>query len=294
MKVVVGNSISNLYRKIVDYHEDFEVRDYTALTVDKKEEVLAETFERRFKAFWNSFQRSTCFKKEVQEEEKAKIEKRSFLVTTKAKSSFTALFCFYFDIYNDVFEIEISNVAAETPEIEQEYMKFLNKELAEIKTCLEEEYTERRFVKDFFNTLHVHRLSLVTGNEAVLMFDIYRRAKRYYPDFRDMPYWQQMRVMHEGYLRGRVRAYSAHDIYGMAKATFEQLDKEGLIGKLDNGVLKELVYERRITRRAPEFPFEIWQRDYLVYATYEYKASTGEKIRISYHPSELWLYLTQL
>ena len=297
MRVRIGDSISNLYRKIVDNHESFEVRDYVALDMKEREEILSETFGRRFKAFWNSCNRSTIFKKEAQEEEKEKIENNnSFLVTTKVKSGFTAMLCFYFDIYKDVFEIEISSVTADNSAQEQEYIQVLNKDLEEIKACMEDKYIEKMFVKDFFATIHAHRLSVVTGTEASLMFEIYQKAKQYYPDLRDISYLQQMMVMHKGYLRGRVKGHFAHDIYGFAKSTFEQLDEEGLISKLNNdGKIKNLVYERRIDRRDPGNPSVIWQQNYLVYATYEYTSSmTDEKLRTSYHPSDLWLYLTQL
>lgn len=294
MRVRVGDSINNLYRKIVDYHQSFEVRDYVALDLKDKAEIFSETFQRRFKSFWNSPKRSTFFKKEDSEEEKEKIEKNTFLVTTKVNTGFSAILCFNFDVYKDVFEIEISSISADNLAQEQQYIQVLNEELAEIKASLEEEYKERMFVKDFFSTIHVHRLSVVTGVEAVMMFDIYHRARSYYPDFRDMPYSQQMIVMHKGYLRARAGHRLAHDSYGFAKAIFEQLDEERLIGKLDNGNLKELVYERRIDRKDPSNLSEIWQKNFLVYATYEYVSVVGDKIRVSYHPSDLWLYLTQL
>ena len=206
------------------------------------------------------------------------------------------MLCFYFDIYKDVFEIEISSVTADNSAQEQEYIQVLNKDLEEIKACMEDKYIEKMFVKDFFATIHAHRLSVVTGTEASLMFEIYQKAKQYYPDFSDISNLQQMMVMHKGYLRGRVKGHFAHDIYGFAKSTFEQLDEEGLISKLNNdGKIKNLVYERRIDRRDPGNPSVIWQQNYLVYATYEYTSSmTDEKLRTSYHPSDLWLYLTQL
>lgn len=299
MKVSISDSIANLYRSIVEYYSDSEMQDYNALAIGAKEQILSETFERRFKSFWNSV--TTNFKKdanqeeeESQEKKRKKLNKEFVVIPKKVDEDFVAVLGFNFDIYENMFEIQTKSINASDSSAEQEYTKLLKNEIFEVKKCMEDEYTKRMFLKDFFATLHAHRLSIVKSYEATMMYEIYPRVLEHYPAFKKLPFGDQMNVMRKAYLRGRARSHIAHDIYGFAKATFEQLDAEGLIGELMKIWPRKLVYERRITRRNPEIPSEIWQKNYLVYATYEYTAKTGDKIRESYHPSDLWLILTLL
>lgn len=290
MKVRVSDSIVNLRERIVETYSESEMRAYNTLSFNEKEEILSETFERRFKVFWNSV--TTVFKKEVeQEEESEKIDNQLEVRPKKNEEDVVALLGFDFNKRDNIFEVKIENVSSSS---KNDYRDQIERDLLETKKYLENNYTNRMFLGDFFATLHAHRLSVVTAHEATMMYDIYPRVIKHYPAFKRLPYSYQMDFMRKAYLHGRVRVNTAHDIYGFAKATFEMLDKEGLINELVYGRLMEQVYERRITRRHPEIRSEIWQRNYLVYVTYEYMATTGDRIRESYHPSDLWLILAQL
>lgn len=171
------------------------------------------------------------------------------------------------------------------------YQKFLTKDPSEGNIY-------EQFLRALFSVLHALRLTVITSEDAVIMYRIYNNALYYYPQFAESSYDTQIRIMREGYLKGRL--HHSHDIHVFSKATFMVLAEEGLIDNITNigkirggGRLYTKVYERRITRRDYDHPSVIYENNALIFVTYEYKAgSNGTPLRTSIHVSDLWNLLS--
>lgn len=154
------------------------------------------------------------------------------------------------------------------------------------------------FLENLFSIIHANGLTDVTPEDAVRMYQIYNNAYRYYPQFEEnCSYAKQIRILHEAYVIGR--GHGIHDIYVYAKETFSVLSKEGVIDKVwfFNEYSKEYnllnkVYEKRITRRNPDYPTEVWEYNALIYVIYQYGTKSGESIKTAIHVSDLWNLLS--
>ncbi len=159
-----------------------------------------------------------------------------------------------------------------------------------------EEKTQIQFIRSLFSILHAMGLTIVTPEEAVIMYKIYLNALYYYPQFAECSYATRIEIMHEGYMKGRI--YKSHDIYVFSKEIFLVLANRGLIDtivcadKIEN-VNKRFnkVYERRQNRTDYENPSIVWEYNALIYVMYEYKARSGDMMRTSFHVSDLWSLL---
>lgn len=299
----ISNHIISLLDRILayrDYESDLQIFD--EMPIDQKEEIFMETFKRRFKVFWNNSSRQGLFKMfAVEENEESEVLKgNGFGIASNEKDKFHAMLNFAFNSYSNEFIVSSHVTVVADKDTSEVYTNCLNKELEELKMSIEDiyVYSEKDFLKDFFNTLHAHRLTMVTGTEAVIMYEIYGNAVESFPCFGRLSYSDQIAVMHRCYMRARTRSRGSHDIYAFAQESFWQFDEEGLIYEVIAynpiaGGVKEYhsIYERRINRSNPDRPSEIWQLNYLVYATYEYTTKIGERLHISFHPSELWSLL---
>lgn len=292
MNVNINRNVTDLSTRMVEYYSDSELREYDALNPFEKDDILKETYKRGFLAYWNAPNRPTLFERS----DEGKEEQQVFRVASRVKGAFCADINFEFDYYSDKFKVDW--IAKEADETQNNYSDAFNQEMEEVKACMEKSYDESNFIRDFFRVLHARRLTMVTSNEAVAMYSIYQNAMDVFPDFKRLTYSARLQNMHKAYMRGRIRNHTTRDIYTFAKATFEEFDDDDLISKVIAynpiaGMVKNYrkVYERRITRVNPSRPSEVWEYNYLVYATYEYTTKTGEKVRISFHPSELWSFL---
>lgn len=305
MKVKVCDSVANLHSRIIEYYSDSELRKFANLTLNRKVEIWTETLERRFKYFWNLESRNSVFKKKSKKtdddsENIKPITKTINIKTRKSHPEFSANLIFDFDATKKLFIVEITNeYSACGDDVTQTYTRILEEEILDIKRQMEEKYSDEMFLRDFFATLHAHNLSTVRGIEAIVMHVIYRNAIRHYPMFKNLSYGDRLDIMAKAFSNGHTRAHNVRDIYGYAKVTFETLCMYGLIDviylydrTINQYKIYSKTYERRITRRNPERPAEVWEYDYLVYAMYEYTTNTGVMLRTCFHPADLWLLLT--
>lgn len=167
-----------------------------------------------------------------------------------------------------------------------------------LKKVSPEDNVYEQFIRALFSILHALRLTFVTSEDAVIMYRIYNQALYHYPQFAESSYDTQIRIMHEGYLKGRL--HHSHDIHVFSKATFMVLAEEGLIDKVVNtdkirgkDQLYKKVYERRTTRRDYDHPSLVYEYNALIFVTYEYRAgSNGIPLRTSIHVSDLWNLLS--
>ena len=169
--------------------------------------------------------------------------------------------------------------------------------LKAMASCNSEINIQENFLRILFSILHAKGLSQATGDDAVIMYRIYKKALYHYPQFKECSSDMQNSILQEAFLRGRI--YRNHDIFVYAKETFLVFAKNGLIDrivavdKIEN-VYKSFikVWENRADRRNYEHPSEVWEYNALIYVTYEYKGKSGVTIQTSFHPCDLWCLLS--
>lgn len=303
MKVRISDSIADLYGRIVEYNSNFELRTFGNLTLSQKDELLKETFERRFKKHWDAQQRASCFEKDKDGSDDELMDDRVIdgnfkIAGRRVYNGFEANLKFDYNSDEKTFEIQIQNSSADTPNSMDTATRSLRTEIEDIKKSIETDYSKDMFLKDFFATLRAHRLTIVKPTEAALMHTIYRNALNSYPLFKKLSYDIRIKVMHDAYMRNRFLRNHCPDIYSLAKTTFDEFDAKGLItlvtmydGVINQNRTYHLIGENRRTRVNPEIPSEIWEYNYLVFGTFEYTIRNGIKLVTSFHPSDLWRLL---
>lgn len=202
---------------------------------------------------------------------------------------------FYFNVKNSVLEINVLEVTAKDPITESRYYKDLEKELKMARD--EMEMTDGMyltpFLKSFFDTLHAHKYSHITGSEAVLLRRIYRNAKVAYPNFAKLGHREQVRIMDNGYGRTRSISAGSRDIHAFAKGVFEAMCQEkGLIDVVykHDFITNTMMYytkvgEQRRDRVNPENHRQIWEKNCLIFVDYRYGKAN---VRTSLGAFDLW------
>lgn len=296
MEIQISRNITGLYSRILDSNLEFETRNYASLSADEKNAILLETYERIFKALWNASSRGTLFKKESEAQKEAnelKVLKNTFQVGSRNRAvMFAAKLVFNYNNKVKRLSVTIDSANARKRKDVKEYSALLRKELAQVKKEFENLNTDKLFIHAFFTTLHTHKLTALSGGEAVLMYTIYNNAIIHYPLFKNLPYKKQISLMQKAFVRGLTRRRGCRDIHLYSKVTFEILTEEGLISVLTGVDEFKTVYhqvsENRRTRRNPDNFAEVWEYDSLVFVTYEFQVRDLRTMRVSFSAETLW------
>lgn len=296
MEIQISKNITELYNRIVDSNLEFETRNYASLNADEKNAILLETYERIFKALWNAPSRKTKFKKESEarrESNNFNVLKNTFQVGSRNQIiMFAANLSFSYNSRVKMFTVTIDSAYAKKRNNVKQYSEWLCEELEEIKETFENQYTDRIFIYSFFMTLHAHKLTILSGREAILMYTIYNKAVTHYPLFKNLPYKKQISLMYNAVMQGLSQSKGSRDIHLYSKVTFEILTKENLISVLTGVDEFENVYhmvcENRRTRKNPENHSEVWEYDCLIFVTYEIQFKNQRSYRTSFSAETLW------
>lgn len=205
----------------------------------------------------------------------------------------TAFVSFKFDSKNSVLMVEVQEISVRDITTKEHYSKALEKALKAAGAKMEKNFNLARFVKSFFDTLHINRLCNISGNEALNMMRILRNAIVAYPNFAKLEHVKQIDILDKGYRNARTIAAGSRDIHALAKGTFEAMCAEkGLIDRVykhDFITNKMQFYfkvgEHRRNRVNPEHQNQIWERDSLIFVDYVYG---NAKIRTSLLAFDLW------
>lgn len=133
----------------------------------------------------------------------------------------TAKLAFHFDPAKRQLLVEVKDFSVRETSTQETYSNSLNKALKAAGENMERKFDLKGLIKPFFDTLHIHRLCEISGNEALNMMKIFRNAKMAYPIFAKLGYADQIGILHEGFERGRTAPFSNRDIHTFAKGTFE-------------------------------------------------------------------------
>ncbi len=147
---------------------------------------------------------------------------------------------------------------------------------------------QEMFLERFFFVLHANGLTVVTSQDAAIMYRIYNKAICHYPEFEECSYSTQINILHEAFMKGRLNTH--HDIYVYSKATFLVLADRNLINTIVitvDEITKRFnkVYERRDYENATDVG--------LIYVGYERRTQLGVALRTSFHVSDLWNLLAE-
>lgn len=200
---------------------------------------------------------------------------------------------FKFDSKKNVLEVDVTSISVKDPGTKAYYRKELEKALEKTGDDMECFYNITRFVKYFFDTLHVHKITYVTGSEALVMMRIYKNARIAYPLFSKLKYTKQIEILDKGFRKARRSSAGSRDIHTYAKATFEAMCEEGgvinEVYKHDFVTNKMMTYkkvgEQRRDRRNPDNSSQIWEKNCLIFVDYIYGKTN---IRTSLLAFDLW------
>lgn len=325
MKINFGK---NLIRTVVQTNA-YETREFEKLSYFRKQEILTEIFQRAFLSVWKNVVKNTewhkqrvCSKKENEDEllNKKSLD-QTMNVYSKAmfaeeyesnkrkKHKATAKINFSYNEDNGILDVEIDEFKTIEPKYEEIFKYSLNKELEEVKSSIEKSVKEsieerfdiRIFLKCFYDTLHIHELTSVTGNDASNVYQIFMNAKESYPLFKKEKYTTQLDILRKGYRLAINSPGNSRDINSFAKGVFEAIATHG-----DGYLTKKIyakekateryanftkVFEKREDRYDPEHPSTVWEKDALIFATYEHTTichGSVTTLRTSFLAFDLW------
>lgn len=306
-------------------HDDArELRDYKSLSAAERLEILTEVFQRAFLAFWLYGSKKTEWnRRRITQNKKGKTESfgtdneqlpQTVMLYSKALVSggsvgeeenlnekkvpkATAKANFSFDMQKSILHVEVTDVVTENSEDRKAFESSLESELRAAKVAMESYMGMDRFLKTFFDTLHIRRITSVMGGEAVTMHRIYKNAMQSYPLFKGLSYNTRIDLLRKGYRSARAMSGGSRDIHSFAKATFEAFDAQGgVLGKVytREAITNKYktftkVYENRRNRCNPENPSQIWESNSLIFAEYEHPIADGSAtLRTSFLAFDLW------
>lgn len=301
-----------------------ELRGYNDLSVFERLEILTEVFQRAFLAFWLYSSKNTEWnRRRVTQHKKGKEETYGFdneqlsqtvllyskelvnggsvgegeKLNEKKIPKATAKANFSFDMKKSVLHVVVTDIVTENSNDRKVFEASLESELVAAKAAMEHYMGMDRFLKVFFDTLHVRGLTDVMGGEAVTMHRIYKNALQFYPVFKALNYNTQIDLLRKGYRTARRMSGHSRDIHSFAKATFHAFDAHGeVLGKVytreaitNRYKMFTKVYENRKDRRNPDMHSQIWESNSLIFAEYEHPIADGSTtLRTSFLAFDLW------
>lgn len=211
-------------------------------------------------------------------------------VRQKKEPKAKAELSFRYDMELSMLIVEILEVSANELEEALSFSEKLERSLKAAGKCLEERFTMDRFIKFFFDTLHIRKMCDISGTEAVDMLRIYRNAKVVYPLFAGQKRPKQIQNLDKGYHKAQDVHYG-RDIHTLARSTFEVLYEQGYTDEVymyDHVTSRKYLFtklnERRRHRRDPDDSSLIWERNSLVFVVYNY----GLNAKTYVLPVDLW------
>ena len=155
--------------------------------------------------------------------------------------------------------------------------------LEEIMKDAEAEFSEKVFLKYFFNTLYANKLTDLTGENAQNLFIIFDNAKKTFPCYRKLPLTDQINVLRSANKK------SVSELHSLAKNVFNEMLNCNLIEELiyEGRYLKKY-YENRQDIRDIDNPRHIFKRKELIWVGY--KDLRG--LTCGIHAFNLWNSLT--
>jgi hypothetical protein len=301
-----------------------EMEPYSALSYEKKENVWKHSLLRVFNETWainapqnfvkvdRSFraERHETWKNQLEEAranrrktadaiervcmlqcnepEVAKVPQHDLIVRAKRNSNHQVEFYLKAIYSGDDFNVICIGRDADNPAevevVEKELMKLV-KDLLDKTVNIPNEF----FMKHFFNELHKQKLSFVNGEDLSNVQEIYNSALEVYPEFAKAPEYMRIQILENAMKKVQRKN---RDCYVLAKAIFEAIADADMIGILNiSGTNYYKLHEYRRTRRHPDKHHEIWERNALIFVQYEYFVAGGNRLRASFHVSDLWLCL---
>jgi len=251
---------------------------------DERQNFFLETFMRSWKYFWMEYKsRSNPFNKELfwgletgdfvfemfPKNPKENVEEENVEEENTAK----VILKFFFRS-NSSFEVTV-DVSASTEVLHQKYLQAANKILDDISLDFILRYEETHFLRDWFETLHAHEMSQLTGKEAVWIYKIHNNAVKHFPVYRRMPLHKQINLLQSGALRALRCDHKLRDIHVFAKSCFKEIKAANAANSFIAPTTKQ--YNKIASHNQGELSFG----DYL----YE---EAGLLFRTSIHDFDLW------
>ena len=197
----IESFISKTLNTIADTIYNEKICKFSTLSLFEQNNLLTEAFVRGWKSYWTDYEKSnSLFNRTISTNRKNPL---SISINSKNKADgVTITLDFVFKSYTS-FEVN-PTISAYSKKMEDLYRRELNSELTAIKNMVNFSYGHGMFLRDFFDTLHQHNLSVLTGKEAYWMYKIYNNAVKYYPDFKNMYLQKQIDIIQKAFVTADV------------------------------------------------------------------------------------------
>ena len=178
--------------------------------------------------------------------------------------------------HEDGFTVEVTSKENESKE----------KLIARVEKLMKEaetEFSEKTFIKYFFNTLYANKLTDLTGEKAQNLYIILDNAKKTFPCFKRLTLIEQIKVL-------RKANKNVSELHALAKNVFFEFENNNLIEEVifEGRSLKKF-YENRQDIRDIDNPRYVFKRNALIWVGY--KDSMG--FRRGINAFNLWNLLAQ-
>lgn len=211
----------------------------------------------------------------------------------------TAEVAFSYDQKKMILKVEILEVTALSDADKRKYENALNEELQETADrmndlfAIDEDFSpaEKRAAKRecvenmlvaFFNTLHANHKCQITGNEAAVMYRVYRNAYDTYPAFRSASFENQVAVLDDGFAKARTYKGGSRDVHSFAKSTFYALYSRGMVNRVYrmDPVFGNVRHYDKVGENTNE-------KHDLIFLEFEYECG-AVRLRTAFKPFDLW------
>ena len=280
----IGSFISKTLSTIANTIHDEKICKFSTLSMYEQNDLLTEVFVQVWKSYWTANEKNTSLFKRNVSTSKENPHFLSLSISNKADGvaitlNFVFKSCTSFEV--------IPTISAPSKKLEDLYRRELNNELTSIKNMVSSHYEHKMFLRDFFDTLHQHEYSALTGREACWMYKIYTNAIKHYPDFKNMRLQKQIDILQKAFLIGRTEHKARRDIYTFARAAFYMLVEENAINTViaENSLSHETTTYTKVGEHCKNS-----KNGVLTFVQYSYTVG-NKQFSTSVHCTELWQLL---
>lgn len=287
----------------VKFITEISNKDICNLKVINLDDIIFETLQRAWVKLWlstnrinsifekpysfniNAFAKNTILVKSfipsssIVNNTKGDANKRNFKTHVKSTDHVSIVLKFFYE--DNVLNVKWFSIRATNSDLfkTEDYTNAIDAEIALVNKKINDPsiFTQKMLICCLFETLYDNNVSIVTGEDAENLWEIYVQANKHFPEFSTLPLKRKLQIFQRAFF------YAANadskDIHSFAKEVFHVLHDKNLISKfifndiaytLVNKIHRELIRSGKKTKvlqalsykssysRASFSPFDLW------------------------------------